>query len=149
MEQFSDADVMLLEKELTRLSYKQVAFLLDKTVEDVIAFVSEWLPGKDIVPYQAMLDEKASGRPQTVRKPREKKAKIISRQIEQEQRVRRNRMGEVMFKTKVVDYSKMKEVRIDHKTCIYIKPGEDPKKARDDYLTKLRKYKSRLLLLEN
>jgi hypothetical protein len=36
-----------------------------------------------------------------------------------------NRKREKVFKTKVVDYSKLQSVRIDHRTVIYAKPGQD------------------------
>jgi hypothetical protein len=36
------------------------------------------------------------------------------------------------------DLTKMQEVIIDYRTRIYIAPGADPKKARNDYLTKYR-----------
>lgn len=144
MEQFTEADIMLIEKEISSKSYKDIAFLLDKPVEDLKAFLKDWLPGNGLIPFQQLQPEKEKRMP-APRKPREKKKpepKIISRQIIQEQKVKRDRQGKPIFQTKTVDLSKLHQVRIDHKTCIYIKPGQDPEKIKKAYLKRLKESKS-------
>lgn len=141
---------MLIEKEITRKPYRDIAFLLDKSTEEVKAFVSAWIDGKSIIPFEPLHQPAREKKVPAERKPREKKekkkeAKIISRRIEHEQKTRRERSERSVFKTKVVDLSKLHQVRIDQKTCIYIKPGQDPVKAKNNYLNKLKEHKSRML----
>src|SRR5438034_1065961 len=127
---FTEADIMLVEKEVSSKSYKDIAFLLDKSPDDVKSFISTWLPGKNIISFQSLLN----ARPARVRPPREKKKKdpvIISRVIERAQKEKRNRAGEIIFKIKPVDLSLLQSVKVDSKTWIYIKPGEDPVKAKE------------------
>lgn len=161
---FTEADIMLIEKEISQKSYKDIAFLLDKPVEEVIGFCIKWAFEKGITTYQQLLDEKR--KPRAVREKagkasREKKVKVpapakpkrpvgrpvkeplvISRRIEQEQKQKRDRQGRPIFQTRTVDLSKLHQVRIDHKTCIYIKPGQDPEKVKKAYLKRLRESKS-------
>ena len=73
-----------------------------------------------------------------------KPADFTNSQIEHEQKVKRTRSGAPLFKTKVVDLSRLHEVRIDRKTCIYIKPGECPVEAKYRYIKKLKEHKSRM-----
>lgn len=152
---FTEADIMLIEKEISQKSYKDIAFLLDRPVEEVIGFCILYAREKGIVTYQQQLDENRPAkkvREKAEKAPREKKhagrpakkpePKIISRQIIQEQKVKRDRQGKPIFKTKTVDLSRLHQVRIDHKTCIYIKPGQDPEKVKKTYLKRLQESKS-------
>lgn len=146
MNQFSEADIMLIKKEITRKSYLDIAFLLDKELQDLKLFLEEWSPAAGIISYQQLLDERQASRPVRIRKPRqmqEKKPKIISRIIENEQKEKRQKGREPKFQTKAVDYSQLQSVRVDQRTFIYIQAGDDPKKAIEKYHQTLEDYKHR------
>ena len=137
---------MLVEKEVRVKSYADIAFLLDKSSAEVASFINAWLPGKGIISHQMLLDENKKRRPPVVRKPREKKKKdpiITSRIIQADQKQKRTRNGLPIFKTKAVDLSQLVQVKINRKTWIYIKPGEDPEEARAKFLQRLSDYNSR------
>ncbi|MGN6478316.1 MAG: hypothetical protein ACTHKV_13910 [Flavipsychrobacter sp.] len=145
MESFADYEIMIIEKEVAKKSYRDIAFLLDRSVEEVKAFVTAFIQDKNIVPFQTTIEQARKARTPVVRINRKKAAVIISRTIEQAQKIKRNRAGEIIYKTKVVDLSKMQEVRIDRKTCIYIKPGQDPQLAKEKYLQRLKDFRSRFV----
>ncbi|MFL5809209.1 MAG: hypothetical protein ACJ749_06775 [Flavisolibacter sp.] len=144
---FTEADILLLEKEICFKSYKDIAFLLDRPVDELIKFLDGWLPGKGLIPHQLLLNQKVLSRPIRVREKKEKKKEpvISSRIILPDQKQRRNRNGEIIYKTRKVDLSSLHSVKIDSKTWIYIKPGQDPVQAKDAYMKKLREHKSRFL----
>lgn len=49
-------------------------------------------------------------------------------------RMKRQARYEPLHRTLNRDYSQMQAVRIDHRTVIYIKPGQDPEAAKETYL---------------
>jgi hypothetical protein len=147
--EFTSFEIDLIGRELSRKSYSDIAFLIDKEISDVTSLARTHFP--DLIPYQVLLDEKKAARPPVIRKPRppkEKKPKIISRRIVQEQKVQRARRNEPKFATKVVDYSNMKSIRVDDRTYAYPKPGEDPEQCRERVL-KLMKKNSALKPIES
>lgn len=150
---FTEADILVLEKEICFKSYKDIAFLIDKSLEDLTKFLDGWLPGKGLIPFQLLLNQKAVNRPVRVREKKQTKKKpvILSRMILPDkpgQTKRRNALGETKYRTRKVDYSKKQMVRIDDKTWIYINEGEDPVKARIIYLKKLSEHNSSLMARE-
>lgn len=149
MEQpFADYEIMIIEKEVTKKSFRDIAFLLDRPVNEVTAFINQWSQDKNITTLQQQLDEKKKTKAPVVRLPREKKKKdlqVFSRIIIPDQKQKKNRKGEIIFKTRVVDLSRLQEVRIDNKTCIYVKPGQDPVEAKERYLERLRENRSRFV----
>lgn len=61
-------------------------------------------------------------------------SKLIARQnAEREQR--RKSLASPLFATRAIDYSEMKAIRIDSRTIIYAKPGEDPEEVKKKYLS--------------
>src|SRR4051812_5944632 len=125
--EFADFEIAIIEKEVTKKPFRDIAFLIDRSIEEVTSFINQFLQGKEIVSYQQQLDQKKKDRPPVIRKPRPKKQKtekkkepvIKSRIIIPDQKQKRNRAGEIIFKTKVVDLSKLQQVKIDTKTWIY------------------------------
>lgn len=142
----SEADIMLIEKEVQRKSFRDIAFLLDRTVDDVKKFIKELCEQKSIIPYQQLLNDKKDQSKEATKKPREKKEKkkepkVISRIIETQLEDKRRRGRQPKFETKKVDYSQLRTVKVDEKTYIYIKPGDDPKKAIEKYKQNLNNYR--------
>lgn len=60
--------------------------------------------------------------------------------IDRESEVKRSRRAEPLFKTKVVDYSQMITVRIDHRTCIQVRADADIQLAKNNFLKTYRPY---------
>jgi hypothetical protein len=83
---------MIIRKEISRKSYSDIAFLLDRSVEETTTIVNELAKDIGMIPYQQVLDEKRKelkmlrpAKEPKIRKPREQKKKepvIISRIVE-------------------------------------------------------------------
>jgi hypothetical protein len=126
--EFSTIDVELIEKEVTRKSHADIAFLIDKPVEEVAAFIGDYFKDKGIITFQEVQKKPRERMPS---KPKEKKKDVIitSRRILKD----RSKRPEPKFQTKKVDYSKMTSVRIDDKTMVYLKPGQTTEQAKAKY----------------
>jgi hypothetical protein len=124
-----DYEIQIINKEVSKRSFVDIAFLLDRPVSEVAAYVSENYKENS---FQAQMDER---RPKVERQPRTKKKnpQILSRRILQDQKTNRDRRNEAKYVTKQIDYSKMKTVRIDDRTYVYAPIDEDPKIAREKY----------------
>lgn len=158
MEPFTEADIMLIEKEVTRLSYKEIAFLVDRCVEDVSAFIDQWKEHHDVITKESLLQQKKSknhklqfrvvGKKNDQQSGSKKKAKLQKEEnyntVKTMRVTGRKRVEEQRFQTKQVDLSKLVSVRIDAKTCIYIKPDEDPVKAKEKYFSRLSDSRTRM-----
>jgi hypothetical protein len=147
--QFAEFEIMVIEKEVSRKSYQDIAFFLDRSVDDVREFIGEWIKNRGIIPYQQVLDESKPVKPPKEKKERAPRKNITAIQREKKEKVKRitsrvivpdkrpamNKRG--VYRTRVVDYSQMQTVKIDEKTYIYIKLGEDPAQAKKKYLDNL------------
>jgi hypothetical protein len=60
--QFAEFEIMVIEKEVSRKSYQDIAFFLDRSVDDVREFIGEWIKNRGIIPYQQVLDVSNSER---------------------------------------------------------------------------------------
>jgi hypothetical protein len=144
---FDEFEVNIIEKEITKKSYRDIAFLLDRSVEEVTIFINQWLEGKEITSLQQLRDQAKKDRPPVIRSLKRKKNKkedplITSRIILPDQKQKKNRAGELIYKTREVDLSKMHEVKIDRRTWIYIKPGQNEEVVKKKYLQRLADCKS-------
>jgi hypothetical protein len=70
-------------------------------------------------------------------KKKEVKALIAKQNADRRQKNRENEKPKFVQRT--VDYSQLVSVRVDSKTIIYIKPGEDPEIAKKKYIANLKK----------
>jgi hypothetical protein len=146
-DQFTTADIMLIEKEMGRKTYTDIAFLLDKEVVDVTTFINALAAERQLITYQQSIDAKRSAvkkvivkQPKPIKKAEVKeKEKVMKARNLQEvyKRERDKKEQRRMFKTKKVDYSQMITVRVDSKTVVYTKPGDDPEQVRKKYLDNL------------
>ena len=151
MPNFTDIELTTVKNMMLTASIRDIAFILDRS-EVEIRLVMKELKEEDTITRQDIIDENAVKRQKTA-KPA-KKVKVES----QEQKLKRERLAErsaahrqrmnmeearrkeklaarlPAFKTKVVDYSIMRSVKIDRKTTIILKPGEDKEKAIAKYL---------------
>ncbi len=155
MNELSELDQQLIEKELHRKSFADIAFLLDCDVAEIRRYVD----GKGLPCYQDKLDAKRSNRPVKEQKPKEPKQKkekeptIISRVIKNNSAPNKmtvkNGAWNRSYQTRKVDYSKLKTVRVDDKNHIYV-PIDASKQFIDQEIEKARRsiYRSKKALLE-
>jgi hypothetical protein len=150
--EFSSLDVMVIEKEILRKTYSDIAFLIDKPVELLRDFIAEHFRDKQVLTYQQVLDQQKKSRPVVKREKPATLKKIKKEQDEargtaaavawqNQTKTNRDREWKRSYKTKKVDYSKLRTVKVDNKTFIYIKPGEDPEAAKKKFLANQVKYK--------
>lgn len=130
---FSLFELRVINNFITKKSQQEIADLLDRPIIEVSDVISSLCRHKNITPFQEK-KQYANIRRQVQKPLNEKKqAKIISRKIEQQQLEARRKRDEPKFATKQVDYSQMRRVQVNAKTWIYIKPGEDPELAKNNY----------------
>ncbi|HRE52256.1 MAG TPA: hypothetical protein PK339_12590 [Flavitalea sp.] len=69
-------------------------------------------------------------RPGRIRKEKAKKRIETTDKIKAESKLRQK---EKILSTRQQDLSKMRTLRIDHKTFVYLRPGQDPEKVKKQY----------------
>lgn len=158
---FSLFEVLMIKDLISNKSDNDIADMLNRPVHEVTGKIHELTGGAN--PYhekQLQKKKEQERRAEVVRlkKDRQQAKKdweskkrtstsIIAQQNAERQRARRKR-EEPKFATKQIDLSQLIAVRIDHKTTIFIKPGEDPFQAKIKYFDRLREGKSRMLIPE-
>lgn len=128
-------EIRLLQGLVVKASHQDIAAMLGKPIEVIGPAVEKIAKANKLVSFQSKLDSKAKKQVAAIARKQEKvvkarklktnEAKVISRVIEQQQEINRRKSREPEYKTKVVDYSQMIAVRLDAKTTIYAKPGDD------------------------
>lgn len=148
MARFTPLETRLLRQLMTSKPDEEIALVLDRPVEEVRTQIRELTGG--ISPYnQRQVDKEA------VRQNRKARAatacrlqqvneeltrqqeRRLSRQRDQEAAQKRKQREQPQYETRAVDLSQLREVRIDAKTCIYIRPGQDPVAEKKNYLARL------------
>lgn len=158
--EFSEMEQSIIKNMMLRKSYKDIAQLLEYDVRDLKRFISAEIEGTDITTWQMKLDErKPVKRARPAREPAseterlridQRKADDLKKELKlAAYRIRINNESErkqlrrqPAYKNVVRDYSKMKLVRIDEKTFIYVKPGDDIEAARERYKLQVEKSKA-------
>lgn len=126
----------------------EIALLLERSVEEIVQRMNELTNGAAAernrdVELQREEDAKAR-KSKTARKDFQKQSKEREekrqeehrklKNVEEANRVRRQRQEQKRScKTVQRDWSDYRPVRVNHKTLVYIKNGEDPKKAIELY----------------
>jgi len=148
--QFSEMDQSVIRNMMASKSAKDIARMVDSNAGDVAAFIKTAVDGTSILTYQMRLDAKKMAKPAKSAKPAKKKSKKLSdaallkieqakKEKEQNYKIKMASHKEALaardakayqrrppsYKTIVVDYTKLQTVRIDRKTVIYAKPGEN------------------------
>lgn len=153
MQPFSYLDIQIIKASLGRKTDEQLAFITERPVEDVRAFIDEITGGEsaqrnaDAIAYQQERAAESKQRKKLVkeiikeeveskraRKARERQERL---NMEERRRVEASRREDVRtYKTREVNLSELQSVRIDHKTIVFVKPGSDI-----DWIKKLYKRK--------
>jgi hypothetical protein len=143
MADFSPLEIRMLMSMVHKKPDDEIAFVLDRPVEEIAAKVLDLTGGlnKAVVkikaPKTARLPKVKQQRAPRKRKKKEltegERLRLLARQQRKETAVRRKANEEPKFQTKKVDYSQLTAIRIDAKTIVYAKPGEDPEEVRKKY----------------
>jgi hypothetical protein len=124
---FSHTEIQIVQTFLEKKPADFIALLIDKPVLAVRELISELIMGTDRKTFES------SQRKQNLKKLNDKRFK------EQDKVINRQRSGLLKkdvdkFQTKEVDLGKLVCIRVDAKTCIFIKPGLDPEKEKQKWL---------------
>jgi hypothetical protein len=135
---FTFFETVLIRNELSNKSFMQIADILNKPVDEVAEYATAIAKEEGLNLFGRNSKEKAQA---SKVKPENKQAVIISRQIEHKQSEQRRKGREPQYETKAFDPSKLIAVKVDEKTIIFIKPGEDAAAARKACLERLNRFK--------
>lgn len=149
MDTVTDLDRGIIRNMMLKHSHKEIADLLGYTVPVVAACIELMVSGTAIVTRQMVIESKkiAQAKPVKKKKPLKEK-KIEAEWREQKEQKKLNTQEKIehvrkqqtaawlarkTFKTIPVDLKKLVSVKIDDKTAIFIKPGEDVEAARKKF----------------
>ena len=152
---FSLAELRIMQYLAPRKSYEDIADILGRDLTYIRAYLQHFVRDNKIVAYQQRIDEKqklkekekewkqlskrkAEADAETVR-ARKKELHRIHRAREAEISLKRNRTQH-SFANRNQDYSLMVSVRIDSRTIVFAKRGEDHELVKRKYLQNLESY---------
>lgn len=149
MAEFTEMEQSIIKNSMLRKSHKSIAELLDADVADVAQFIKSLTEGTETITLHMTIDSKKKPKkPKAAPNKRQpSKAKIEAEKLKKERMDvihKRNAMDkdrldnrarsrQPAFKTKQVDYSKMRIVKVNNKTQVYAKPGQSDKEVIDMY----------------
>jgi hypothetical protein len=136
---FTFFETVLIKNELPNKSFKDIASILNRSLEDVAEYATEVAKSEGITPYGGN-PSREKNKPLMV-KPENKQAIIISRHIEERQVENRRKSREPQYQTKPFNPSELVAVKVDEKTIIYIKASDDATEARKKCLERLNRFK--------
>lgn len=139
---FSFIELRIIQSMIKKQSYLQIAAVVDRPVEMIAEYVSQYLKGKDILTFQQGIDEKILRKRKAILETadgiaRNNELKRLLRSRE-DQRLQKRRRVEPSFADRIQDYSTMVAIRIDNKTIIYARPGEDVQKVKQKFIDKMK-----------
>jgi len=148
MMEFSETERSIIQNMMATKSHKEIAFMVDRNIEDVAAFIKKLCAETGLPARQQKLDDKRKHRPDKVSlKKLEKKseAALLNREQKERNRQERRRINhekekerienEQRFETKKEDYSNKVMVKVDRNTYIYAERGKE-QQARNEYLNR-------------
>jgi FtsZ-binding cell division protein ZapB len=149
MAEFTEMEQSIIKNSMLRKSHKSIAELLDVDVADIAQFIKSITEGTETITLQMEIDSKKKPKKQKAapKQRQPSKAKIEAEKLKKERMAvihkrnaidkdrldNRARSRQPAFKTKQVDYSQLRTVRVNSKTTIYAKPGETDKQVIDRY----------------
>jgi len=153
-------EVRMIRSLLAKKSYADISALLDKPVEVVSGKIVELVAADSSLQVfqprkkkysEQQLQEKASRRAERENKKLLKQQEINRKKalieaqarsraiIKQQEEQRRREREKPKYTTRSIDYSQMQTVRIDNRTSILVKIGEDVEAAKQRYLKLMKK----------
>lgn len=133
-------ETVVIRQQLGRLTPKEISELIEKPVSSVLDAIDRM--GKAMSDISEKM-KKAGLKEKMILEREEKKRKALKweekkriKQLVRDQKVAQieNRKTEKVFKSREWDRSKMKTVRVDHKTFIEVPFMDDPDLARERFL---------------
>ncbi len=150
--QLTHIHLSIIKNMMLSQSYKHMAELLGFSVATIEECVKELTADTSLVTRQQKLDARISARPVRIKKV-PAKIRAVNADIQHKDTLRairnkiagerehNNRRRESVYKTIAVDYTQMVLVKVDDKTFIYAKPGQE-EKSREAYRKKHPKSKT-------
>ena len=159
--EFSPANISIIENMMMYKRHKAIAEMIEMPLQETGELIEALCKEKEVMSYQTRMETlvaiRNAGKPKKLRPARKKRIRKKAGENEEQKLARerkeeraaaerqrvsmqhqRNKERELarkpIMKIKVVDYSEMKRIKVDSKTWIYIKPGEDETAAREKYL---------------
>lgn len=133
MYQFSTLEISTVHNMLLTKTNKEIAAVLDLPVEVIARLVSSIEADTGLVSKTTRVNQtRPSGRPQKAVK--QKKAPAIQNPRYRQEQKKREQL--TCYETKEVKLNELHAVRIDHKTTIFIKPGQNADEARAAYASR-------------
>jgi hypothetical protein len=133
MAEFSYIETQVIQSLLATKPVDYIAMIVDKPAAAVEEKIRQLLCGSNRIAFADR--QRNAGLKKKVAK--ENKAKLKSKKTGRIDGRAMVRVIEKKFSTRQEDYSKLRLVRVDSKTSIYAKPGEDPEECRKHYLAKM------------
>lgn len=140
---FTYFETILIRNEVRNKTINEIATILNKPLDDVSDFVLA-LAKKEGLTLFGKESEKEKLTP-AKKKPENKQAAVISRNLEVTQEQQRRKNNAPQYKTRNVDYSQLICVRVNDKTTIYVSPGADIEAEKRRCLESLNKPKEEYL----
>ncbi len=137
--EFSYTEIQIIQSFLSSKPVDYIAMIIDRPVDQVQEQITVLISGTKRLQFKDIkLKEEL----------RNKIARENVRRFKEQDRLHKIKgvipiksgKGDKKFELKKVDYSKMVLVKIDSKTCIQIKPGQDIEQARNNFLKMHKRY---------
>lgn len=153
---FSQFEMVLIQQQLISCTDEEIALMIDRPVELVRNKINQLTGGGTIKKsYSQRIQEKQKAAEQKkVKKQRVVKLKKVQkkqekpvtvwREIEQRKLERKKQLEAQTLPTRHIDHESLISVRIDNKTTIYIKPGEDAALAKEKFLLRVQQSRNML-----
>ena len=126
---FTFFEIVLIRNEIGLKSFQEIADILEKPLNDVKEIAVGMALKEGIVTYQSVLDKK------------KKETKKVTSAVKERHSESVKKQKGPQYETKPFDPTKLVAVKVDDKTIIFIKPGEDATAARMACLERLKKFK--------
>jgi len=145
---FSFMEILVIQMNVTKMAAEDIAQLIRKPIAPVAEYIELFARKHNVITFKEKVlakeqkkNEKAKARQQQLQlkniKSRQEKPVRISVSKANETFQRKIREEKEKYQTKSVDYSKMIAIRIDDKTVVYAKPGEDIEEVRKKALQRM------------
>lgn len=133
----SNIEIQVIQMMLEKHPAGHIANIISQPISVVKSTISELIEGTGRKTF-AQKQQEAE-----LKKLNDKRFKEQEKQEERrrksaalfEHEMKNKRDNSPQFQTRTVDYSQLRTIRIDAKTYIFIKPGEDPKQAKEKFMS--------------
>lgn len=129
-------DIRLVQQLCSKKSDTEIAEFMDKPVTYVQQILSLYAPDQKLR-VNAGKSLKVTKKEMAANKKKEKEQQRLAIATHKQEARRKKELEKMpKFSTKAIDYSQMTSIKIDAKTTIYAKPGEDTDEVKKRYLSR-------------